>query len=232
MHIIASTTQPNYEISNMSTMEPKRSSATEAEIEDDATAITETSSVSTSGTSTSTSSSQNPKKSTKSGKKRKKKAKKRRKKKGRNDGKKDVTFGTTEILEFNYTIAHQSVTDKGVPIGLGSTLIRSKTISVSKFEKRRTDRNVELTPDARRRILLKEGFSNDEILEANQTSMLVRISRKQSVMYMKWDDWEAKKERVGRHVRKWTNPKVLYKRSTQLLRRSSELSTPTEILVQ
>ena len=197
--------------------------STTEEFFDATEASEEDSFASLSSTELSTSNESHKSKKTK-GKKRKKKAKKGSKKKGRKHHK-EVSFGTTTVNEFNRSIAAQSVTEKGVPIGIGETLIRSKTVSVSKFEKNRKEWDAELSPEKRRRLLKAEGYSNEDILEANQASMLVRISRKQSVLNMKWDDWDAKKERVARRVKRWSNPINLYRKSARVLSRRSSATT-------
>jgi hypothetical protein len=163
-----------------------------------------------------------PKKS-KSHKKRRKRSKNSSKTKEKNNRKK-ISFGTIQVFEFNYTIGYQSVTDNGPPLGLSSNLVRSRNIDLATYEKeRRADRpkdeeDMLLSAAIRTRILKEEGFSVDAIERAELESQLSRIHRKESVSKMQWDEWNARKERIRRKVRRWVNPKVVYTKGAQLLR--------------
>jgi hypothetical protein len=170
--------------------------------------------------------------STESTKSRKSKSLKKRRKKSKNKSKKKrkksqrkVSFGTIQVLEFNYTIGHHSVTCKGPPLGLSSILVRSRNIDLDIYEKERQanyeadEEDMFLSPDIRTRILREVGFSVDAIERADIESQLSRIQRKESVLNMQWDEWNAKKERVRQRVRRWANPKGFYEKGTLFWRR-------------
>jgi hypothetical protein len=155
---------------------------------------------------------------------RKPKSSKKRQKKSEQIEKK-VSFGTTQILEFTYTIGHQSVTENGPPVSLSCKLVRSHHHDVDSYEKSKakaifTGDGI-ISSDDRIQILLDEGFSRAAIERADEESKRVRIQRKQSILQMHWDLWYERKERMHRRVKRWTNPRGIFTRGSHLMRGSS-----------
>jgi hypothetical protein len=160
----------------------------------------------------------NKKKNKKSTDQQQKKKKTEPTKRKRRKKKKKVRFSTIQVLEFTYTLGHQSVTEKGPPVSLSYDLVRSHHHDVDSYETSKSvqtiftnnnndDDDGELSPEERWQILFEEGFSHADIEQADQESKWVRMQRNQSVLQMPWDVWYERKERIHRRMKRWTNPR-------------------------
>ncbi|KAG7374170.1 hypothetical protein IV203_013265 [Nitzschia inconspicua] len=186
-------------------------------------------SVRSSSTVSSTSSNGNSNRRSKS--KKKKSSKQRHHKKAKKESKKQNTdiekhvgFSSVQVLEFRYTIGHQSVTEKGPPVALSYQLIRSEDHDLDSYERQKAKQifttESQLSPEKRFQILLEAGFSRVAIDQADEESRRVRVYRKQSVLQLHRDEWNERTERLHRLIRRWTNPKNLYFKGAHLIRGS------------
>jgi hypothetical protein len=95
---------------------------------------------------------------------------------------------------------------------LSSKAVASKEYTIDGFESSRPNEEIDdyLKPETRTKLLMDRGYTEEQIKEASYQTAIVRMYRKESIMNMKWDDWAERKEKIGRKMKKFTHPTVLF----------------------
>lgn len=132
------------------------------------------------------------------------------------DDNRHVSFSSVEVMEFEYALGTGSVSCQGPPVCVSSNLVNKQGYDIDRYEairsySRRHYKDLHLTVLEREDLLLKSGYTEEEIGNADFDGQEIRFQRWKSVDRMAWDGWAARKESVGRTIRKLTNSLVFLK---------------------
>ncbi|GKY92102.1 hypothetical protein MPSEU_000181600 [Mayamaea pseudoterrestris] len=132
-----------------------------------------------------------------------------------------LTFGDVEIHEFGAAIGHNPSVSQGVPITLSNEALHFERVPLESYEQargpRRTTRQLVISKNLRMEILIREGYTIEEIEQATKECFRKRTDRKKSNSNKNWDGVTEKLEKTKRKfskmVRRLSPPKDELKRA-------------------
>ena len=128
-----------------------------------------------------------------------------------------VTFGWIEVCEHVYEMGDHPEVSDGCPLTVGWELQSKRAFDIAYFEtyfpseERRRETSMKLSVADRAKILLRQGYTMNEIVECTLKVMQEKRKRDKSIQKIKWDGWYFLKEKTARKLNK----------ATRLRRRSS-----------
>jgi hypothetical protein len=120
---------------------------------------------------------------------------------------KKVRFRKLEIIEFPIVLGNSPAVSQGAPIGLGSEELSCRTVDIYQYDilvgdERRSRDDLKLSVSDRAGMLLRAGYTIDEIVEAVELAEHDRKLREESLQNQKWDRVNELMLRTGRKVKR------------------------------
>jgi hypothetical protein len=121
-----------------------------------------------------------------------------------------VAFGHIEVYEHSYEMGDNPCVSDGVPLTIGWELQSKHAFDIAYFEtyfpseERRKKASMRLGVTERAKILLRQGYTVDEIAECTLKVMQEKRLQDKSIKNIKWDRWNALLEKTTRKLNKAT----------------------------
>ena len=120
---------------------------------------------------------------------------------------KKLRFGELEIIDLPIELGNHPPSC-GAPITIGWDPLERRHVHVDVYEVYRDDRRrldeLKLDVSERACILLRAGYSIDEIADATSEAQDILKSREESSLQHKWEFFQLASERAGNKIKKFT----------------------------
>ena len=116
---------------------------------------------------------------------------------------KSVSFGTITVTDFPIELGDNPACSKGAPIQMGWTAYESHTHNLEIYDfcrqsERKSRRKLIMTFERRNQLLIKAGYTMEEVMDAAMEAAAIQKSRRESLEGQGWERFVTVLESTGK----------------------------------